>query len=94
MVDGENKSQNGLAYDVVMGLCKSVFGQGYRLYMDNYYTSIKLFLALLKQKIVACGTILLNRKDIPANFKNTNIFLIKMHEVDQDGKCRISAMER
>ena len=79
VVDQENKSQNGLAYDVVMGLCKSVFGQGYRLFMDNYYTSIKLFLALLQKKIVACGTILLNRKDIPVNFKNTKEFNKNSH---------------
>ena len=61
----------GLGYDVVMKLGASLFNQGYKFFMDNYYTSTKLFIALLTKGITACGTILLNRRGVPAHFKDT-----------------------
>ena len=44
------KSVNGLGYDVVMKLCKSFNGQGYRLFIDNFYTSGFLLNNLLNKR--------------------------------------------
>lgn len=59
-------SKFGLAYDVVMNLCKHLYNQGYKLFMDNFYTSVQLFIDLLSKKISACGTMICNRKGFPA----------------------------
>lgn len=39
-----------------------IFRQGYRLYVDNFYSSPKLFSDLLKE---ICGTVRSNRKGLP-----------------------------
>ena len=69
-----DRHANGLGYEVVMSLSKQLLNQGYKLFTDNFYTSVKLFEDLLQNKTSACGTILLNRKGIPASLKNVNYF--------------------
>ena len=64
-------SVNGLGYDVVMKLCNSLFYQGYRLFMDNFYTCVNLFLDLLNKCITAFGTISLNSKRVPVILKDS-----------------------
>ena len=39
---GTPVSKYGLAYDVVMRLCKSLEQQGYHVYFDNFYTGVQL----------------------------------------------------
>uniref|UniRef100_A0A3B3Z7Y4 PiggyBac transposable element-derived protein domain-containing protein n=1 Tax=Periophthalmus magnuspinnatus TaxID=409849 RepID=A0A3B3Z7Y4_9GOBI len=64
-------SGNGQSYDVVMRLLKSTnLGTGYKLYVDNYYTSPTLFRHLLKSKITACGTIRSTLRDYPKATRN------------------------
>nr|XP_019955102.1 PREDICTED: piggyBac transposable element-derived protein 4-like [Paralichthys olivaceus] len=61
----------GLSYDAVMRLLKIPFlGKGYKLYVDNYYTSPTLFLDLLQRKIWACGTVRSNVAGYPKMKKN------------------------
>ena len=50
----EERSQHGLAYDVVMALVKPC---SYKLFCDNFYSSPSLFEDLLVWGIVATGTL-------------------------------------
>ncbi|TDH12535.1 hypothetical protein EPR50_G00047400 [Perca flavescens] len=61
----------GLAYDSVMSLMnKEYLGSGFHLYVDNFYTSSKLFKDLFSLNVGACGTYRGNRKDFPHTDSN------------------------
>ena len=51
-----------LAIRVVMKLTEPYANKGYRLYVDNWHTSVPLFLELERRGILACGTVKSNRK--------------------------------
>ncbi|XP_049425710.1 piggyBac transposable element-derived protein 4-like [Epinephelus fuscoguttatus] len=64
-------SVHGLSYAAVMDLIQpSYLGTGYHIYMDNFYTSPKLFLDLASMKYGACGTYRDNRKGCPRGRAN------------------------
>ena len=58
-------SDFGSTEQIVWYLMLPLLGKGYRLYVDNFYTSIRLFQTLFLQKTPACGTIRSNRKEFP-----------------------------
>lgn len=60
-------SSSGLAYDVVMNLLKDKFYKGYSVYIDNFYTSHKLFLDLHAKGVTATATVRTNRKHFPSD---------------------------
>ena len=64
------RSDKGLAFDVVMKLIQPFQFQGYLLYCDNFYTSPQLFQELQQIGILATGTLIKNRRGIPASVKN------------------------
>ncbi|KAI4487664.1 hypothetical protein M0802_011926 [Mischocyttarus mexicanus] len=51
--------------NVVLSLCKSIFGKGHTICTDNWYTSIELARKLVAQNTHLVGTIRSNRRGIP-----------------------------
>ncbi|XP_013420996.1 piggyBac transposable element-derived protein 4-like [Lingula anatina] len=66
-------SQHGATYDLVMDMMRGYFGQGYILYMDNYYSSPKLYKDLFSLGCGATGTLRANRKGVPQKILNTKV---------------------
>jgi len=62
-------SPNGLGYDVVMKLVVPLRNQGYHLYFDNFYTSVKLVKDLFQVLIPATGTAAENRRGFSETMK-------------------------
>lgn len=64
------QTNNGLGYDVVMGLMDGLFRQGYHLFCDNFYSSPKLCSDLFQRGCFMTGTIRENRIGFPKNLDN------------------------
>ena len=60
----------GLGEKVVIHLINDLFGKNYKVYFDNYYSSVPLAEYLLLQKVLCCGTIRSNRKYLPQDLKH------------------------
>ena len=62
----ENKTkEKGLGYRVVMDLMEPYFHKGHCLFIDNFYTSVKLLIDLLAKGTYCAGTARSNRKYFP-----------------------------
>ena len=59
-----------LAMRVVIQLMAPYVDKGYRLFVDNWYTSVPLFLELERRGILACGTVRGNKKFLPKDIVN------------------------
>jgi len=69
--EGESISTNGLSYDVVMKLASPYLNQGYRIYMDNFYTSVRLLKDLYVSETHSTGTMASNRRGFLEQIKDT-----------------------
>jgi hypothetical protein len=65
---------NGLGFDVVTRITECLQNQGYHVYFDNYYSGVALARELRARKLLCCGTLLTNRKGVPADLKDTKKF--------------------
>ena len=63
--DPEYVSYHGRLWDIVMELMKGRFFVGHHVFMDNFYTSPKIFAKLLNQGTDCTGTLRTNRKGVP-----------------------------
>ena len=68
-----------LGYRVVMGLMQPYLGKYHHVFADNYFTSVHLAEALLRDKTYLCGTTRSNRKEYPKAASATR----EVYEVDQ-----------
>ena len=66
-----------LGTHVVTELLKKLHGKGYHVYFDNFYTSPYLHVCklLLCTGFGSCGTLLLDRKDVPKSFQKADVVL-------------------
>jgi hypothetical protein len=68
----EGNDKNSIEYSasesVVFDLLRPVINRGHTLYIDNWYSSPKLFFALIKNKTNVLGTVRCNRKNMPIDF--------------------------
>ena len=66
-----NKVTKGLAQGVVVLLMGHLLGSqtwtGGHVYMDNFYTSLALMVALLGMQVHCCGTVRSNRRGLPTD---------------------------
>ena len=62
-------NDSGLCSCVVLELLNGLENNCPKVYMDNYYTSPELFLALYKKEVNACGTTRQNSKFFPSELK-------------------------
>lgn len=75
---GELCTSFGKSGAVVIRLIEELLGKGYHLYLDNWYTSHRLFEYLFQHKTVACGTMRKIRAKFPATFTSEKL---------QKGEC-------
>ena len=62
----EGVQEKGLSHRVITDLMKNMQDQNICVYMDNFYTGIKLLKELKIHGIYACGIVRANRKGLPA----------------------------
>ena len=63
----------GLSARVVYNLTRSLSGKNYMVFMDNFFSSIDLFLKLFEEQIFCCGTVRENRKGFPPALKGVKL---------------------
>ena len=68
-----NEVQKNLAETVVLQLLEGFEGKNFYVFMDNWFTSIKLFLELLARDIRACGTLRSDRRGFPRCLKDVKL---------------------
>ena len=74
--DNENlelKNRIGKTGVIVVLLSKDLFGLGYKLCIDNWYTSEALFNYVYESQICATGTARKNRMQLPNSFMNEKL---------------------
>ena len=67
--DDSITSDLGMTAGVVLRLVEPICGLGHHLYTDNLYTSPRLYAELRLRGFEACGTLRLNRRDVPPRGK-------------------------
>ena len=72
-IDGDESDQTPLGHRVVAELCKPLHNDGYKVVFDRFFTSLPLLTELAKKGVMACGTILTNRKGQPTMAKEKDL---------------------
>lgn len=60
-----NQTEKLLGERIVKDLSYDLRHKYYQIFFDNYFTSVNLMSCFLKDKILACGTVRKDRKDLP-----------------------------
>ena len=67
------RQENGLSHRVVMDLVRYLSGSHATIFMDNFYTSVKLLQDMLAIGLHGCDTVRANRKGLPTTLLPKNI---------------------
>ena len=71
-----------------------VEGLGHKLFLDNFFSSPRLFDDLLRRKILSRGTVWPNRKDMPSDFGPKNEIDKGRYKGEDQGKFDRVSLER
>ena len=66
-------SDEGATHDVVLRLMEPFYYIWHHVYMDRYYSSPTAYLALEAKAVLACGTVMPNRKGVPKDITNKSV---------------------
>jgi len=69
-VDDVNLGKSGA---IVLEMMEPLLNKGHQLFIDNWYTSLKLLLNLMTQNTSACGTVRRDRGQFPSSFTKTKL---------------------
>ncbi|XP_041372668.1 piggyBac transposable element-derived protein 4-like [Gigantopelta aegis] len=71
----EEEEAYGKNFNAVMGLLRSCgfLNKGYKIYLDNYFSSPVLFDHLAAEDTMACGTVRLSRAEMPRALKDRKL---------------------
>ena len=64
-----NASEHGLGYHVATRMTRDITGKYFRVYFNNYFTSVQLMIHLLADDIYSCETVRMNRRGFPDDLK-------------------------
>ena len=63
----------GVTHATVMRMVQPCVDRGHHIYFDNYHTSPAVLKDLSSKGFEACGTLLVNRKDVPPVIKSAKV---------------------
>lgn len=101
-----NQVEKNLGERVVKSLTEPLYGKNHKVFIDNYFTSYNLLLFLKTQNVYACGTVNMNRKNLPKDLiedkhmsrgqfdyavSNDEIYCVKWK--DKRSVCVLSTLE-
>ena len=66
---GPHVSEQVISHDICIELLEPLYGMGYHLYRDNWYTAVPLAETLLAENTNPTGTMHSNRKFLPPDIK-------------------------
>ena len=66
--DNRTATHATVTHATVTHLTSRVQGLGHQLFMDNFFSTPRLFDDFLRRKMHPCGTVRPNRKDMPSDF--------------------------
>ena len=66
-------SAKGFGFDVVTQLMAQHLHKGHHVYFDRFFTGVELVEFLKRNETNACGTIMLNRKNLPQEAKTLKL---------------------
>jgi len=92
--DEEDTSPGGITYDLVMELLTKYQAKGHHVFMDNYYTSPRLFVNLWQIGIAATGTMRVNRKGLPRRMKEKKLLKGETMVMHNDGLMALKFHDR
>ena len=65
----DGTTEQNLGERVVLKLTEKIAGLNHQVFVDRFFTSVRLYSTLLEHNVYACGTIIASRKNFPDELK-------------------------